>query len=1353
LGNDVDPGGGVLVVTSATVPDGAPIAVAVLEHELLRVSEVRPLSEPVTVSYNVSNGQAAADGTVTVVPVPVPAQLQPPIAMDDSAVVRVGDVVTVHPLANDSHPNDEPLTLLPDLVEMPAVGDGLAFVSQDTVRFHAGDEPKTVTVTYQVSDGFNEPAAATIVFRVTAADADGNVPPRPELIEARVVAGTGTQIVVPLDGIDPDGDYVSLVGISSSPVLGEVLSVSSNVIEYRVNDDVAGRDEFTYSVRDRLGATAQGRVVVGVAARGLDNHPPQAVPDHVRVQADRLVAVGVMDNDIDPDGDLLRVVEEGTGSDDVEVSVVMDRLVFRSPAEEGLYSAHYVVADTFGAPSTATVTIEVTAAAERLKPVAVDDLASAEAILIGGESVVLAVLENDSDPDGAIDAVELAVDDPNVTVESDRRVAVPVLDVLQILDYSITDPDGLVGRAFIVVPGLDSIPPTLDSRVEPVTVREGESVEVRLADHLLVAGDKTVRITEAGKVTAQHGNPSVLGEATIRFEAPTGYSGRDSLSVEVTDGTGPDDPNGNVATVAIPVVIEPANGSKATQDPEEPGAANEPTPNPDGENSAPVLTNPSLTVAVGESASVDLSVYAADPDPDDVVGFTLGEASVEGVDLKLDGTTLTAAASTDAQKDTFSVPVTASDGVNPPVEGVASIAVVSSTKPLAATTEMEFPDAHAGVRFTADPLAHNVTNPFPDTPLTLISASAAEGTGTAAVEGAVIVIVPTQDFVGAMMVTYQVRDATEDPEREVAGRIRVVVKARPSKVTGLHVDSIASREVRLSWSVPQSNGSAIEAYNVAAVSGNYSNDCGTATVCTLDGLTNNVEYQFTVTATNAVGTSDPSDPSAKARPDAVPSAPGAPVLEFGDSQLEVSWSEPENEGSPILTYELQISPRPPSGEGSRKGVTGTSLVWKGLENGTAYQVRVCGRNSAETACSEEPHWSAYSDSETPAAPPDPPATPGLKRLDPVGVQGQIEVSWSKPAINGDEVSKYQVIVYQGGTQVKTVAVDPDQTAQAVVIDVSETDYSFAVTAQNKAGVSGESEKSSMRSVIAPGVVTQLAVTDLDQSAKVDFGAAPGNGAQAAEISYEYTLGGASAAKPIKSGETIGGLTNNETYTVKVRAVSHVEGDSFGGPWTEFPNVRPYGKVKSPSLLNMSAETSGIRVTFRWNTDTKVLRNGRDIASVQVCADGNCANKNNGVLTVGNGPDQRHSFSIQVTSTAGDSAEHKIEGVTASPSVTVSAGGGKMTSYCTSTYCKTIVVQARNFAPNTTYDVSFSTDCNTWSNKQGCLSGGGSSMDPYITVRLTTDGNGNFDNTERAFGYPGAAVWVRVGGLGSNRAIF
>src|SRR3546814_1072428 len=68
---------------------------------------------------------------------------------------------------------------------------------------------------------------------------------------------------------------------------------------------------------------------------------------------------------------------------------------------------------------------------------------------------------------------------------------------------------------------------------------------------------------------------------------------------------------------------------------------------------------------------------------------------------------------------------------------------------------------------------------------------------------------------------------------------------------------------------------------------------------------------------------------------------------------------PISPGSPVESFTLEISPAPPSGV-TQKTATGNSLVWDGLENGTAYQVRVQAHNRAP----EPSSWSGRSEEHT-----------------------------------------------------------------------------------------------------------------------------------------------------------------------------------------------------------------------------------------------------------------------------------------------------------------------------------------------------------------------------------------------------
>ena len=121
LATDIDPTGGVLIVTGVTDPaDDEGVRVEVIDHRVLRVTLTRPLATgSTTFGYRVSNGLAEAEGVVTVVEVPPPESYQPPVAAPDTISARTGDVVDIGVLDNDEHPDALPLTLAPDLISGP----------------------------------------------------------------------------------------------------------------------------------------------------------------------------------------------------------------------------------------------------------------------------------------------------------------------------------------------------------------------------------------------------------------------------------------------------------------------------------------------------------------------------------------------------------------------------------------------------------------------------------------------------------------------------------------------------------------------------------------------------------------------------------------------------------------------------------------------------------------------------------------------------------------------------------------------------------------------------------------------------------------------------------------------------------------------------------------------------------------------------------------------------------------------------------------------------------------------------------------------------------------------------------
>ena len=917
LGNDYDPAGGLLSITSVDASNVPGLEVALIDRHLLRVTAPSGLTQTATFSYTVSNGQGEATADVMVIPGAADRSDLPPVLKPDRAKVRVGDVGTVSVLSNDRSPAGLNLQVESTLAYDPTNALGNPFVTGNQVRLEAGATPGIMDVTYSVIDSAGNRASSTVTFEVVAAS-DQNQPPRPRDISAWAAAGQTTRIPVTLDGIDPDGDSVSLTGLDSSPQQGSA-TVKSTWIDYTPNQNASGTDSFTYTVTDRQGARASARVRVAISAAPSLNQNPVAVPDTVLTRPDRMVTVNVLSNDVDPDGDPLTLEEDGleTATPELDPQVrSSSTLQVHTPSQAGTYLVSYTVSDGRGGSARGTVTVYVQDDAPLKAPIARDDFVTYEDLPTDGSAVRVKVLENDEDPDGSVDELTVTSGESGVTVDG-SDLLIPVTDTLRLVVYTITDRDGLTNSAVVTVPGRDSTAPLLNAAALPIEMDAGTSRTINLSDYVVTRSGRSPRLVDGTSPVPQAGLDSVVADSStqLTLTATATFGGNSAFLIQVADG-GADDAGALSASLSLPVRI------KATT------------------NQPPTFAPTAIRVeAGGDVVTQNLALAVRDPEGTDASTFTYAMGSApSAVSASLSGTVLTVSAPEGATPGSAgSIPVSVTDEQGNTVNASIPVEIVSTTKPRIQVPPYSV-NAKVGDTVIVD-VASRATNPFPDTPISLVGTAVSLGNADIASSGTAVMVTPRST--GTISVGFQVNDKLGDPSRVVQGTITVTVTDKPGAPTNVVAEAVGATGARVTFDAPASNGSPITGYRLYDSSGAKIADCPN-TVCEVNGLRTGQQYSFAVSAVNEQGESARTT-SNEITPTGVPDRPGGPSVTPGDGELTMTWDAPNNNGSPITGYTVYAT----AATGQRTCTTSgaRTCTISGLVNDQNYTVTVVATNA------------------------------------------------------------------------------------------------------------------------------------------------------------------------------------------------------------------------------------------------------------------------------------------------------------------------------------------------------------------------------------------------------------------------
>ena len=1149
---DIDPAGGVLVVTGLlNVPANSGVEAEILDQREVRVTLSKPLEgNTVVFNYRISNGLADAVGTITVVEIPRPAQLQPPVATDDSVTVRVGDAIDIPVLDNDSQPDGQPIVLQPKLTQPLPSGAGLLFASGDRLRYLAPQTAGNYSAIYSVAGPDGQTAQARVNISVREIDLATNNPPVAQQVTARVLAGETVSIQIPLTGIDPDGDSVQLIGVATNPEKGSIQSVTNGAIVYQAGEYSSGTDSFTYTIVDGLGARATGTVRVGISARLEGARNPVANGDSVSVRPGRTVSVQVLANDSDPDGSPLTVTAVDPNTPGTKAKIIDKTSIdITPPKDPGLYSVIYTIQNQYGGTSQNFVTVTVDPNAPLSYPV-VNDTTLSVSDVIGRTSVDVAVLNNVFFADGSVNTLGIALlqgYSGSAVVLADKKIQVQIGNKSQIIPFSVSHPDddSIRSYGFIRVPGFDDALPQINLKAPALKVKSEQPLRIDLDQYVVALGGSRVHITDSASVKATHanGDPLVVDDHTLVYKSADRYFGPASITFEVTDARSANDPNGHVAILTLAIDVQPRD------------------------NQPPAFVGGVVDFEQGQQKELDLVRLTNYPYPDvNELSYTVLAPDPTGFTYQLDGQRLVVTANENATTgSTTAISIGVKDAVNDGLAGKIQLQVVPSTRPLAKPV----PDsaiAKRGQTTSVDVLSNDqANNPFPDTPLRVLDIRGIDGGSLP--DG--VTITPSADkskvsvsVSGTALPTdvnfqYQVADATDDPDRYVWGNATVSIQDVPDPVSSVRTTEFGDHYLKVSWVPGQFNNSPITEYDLTMTNA-ATGDVISTTVCTTtvgcqvttpgNGPSNAV--RFSVVAVNAIGPSTPASNPGPIWSDIIPPPPAALTSSPLDNGLRVGWKKPaDSGGSAIEQYVVvvggvsQVIPVPVSDPVGTQYFT--NIQAGTIANGSVVSFSVSARNSAPNSLAT---WNEADGSGIPAGAPIVAGSPTASGSTTDGTTAS--VAWAGAfATNGATITDYYVALYTGsapscsvsGVDVGDPHLNPPSGAQHFGGGTTSTDfsglspnqtYSITVYAYNGQGCTASPEVQ-VTPRATPGTVTGVTLTgpvasgDGTWDYRIDGFTIASGSTDADKFEYEYTTGAEGSVHAPVSPGTNGILTTTD----------------------------------------------------------------------------------------------------------------------------------------------------------------------------------------------------------------------------------
>ena len=1155
LSDWIDPDGDQFFLKSVVAPDG--IAVQFTEDGTVQIRDLSSGAGTKALSVTLSDGHAETTGDLQVSV--QEAGNVPPVARADFFVARVGEALAIDPIANDTDPNGDAISLV--AAGTPPAGTSVSADLSRGILTFTGSVPGSFQFTYTVSDG---PSTTVGVIRVDVVADDTHALPIAE-DDLAVLPSGGASLIAPLaNDTDPSGGVLVVQSIDVPASSGlEVTLIERHLLRITAPGGLSDVTSFTYTVSNGAGsATAQVSVIPTDAQS--EETPPEASPDTAKVRTDDIGSVSVLSNDRSPIGLSLSLDPDVTvlsGSELGTVFVTGNQVRLAAGSEAGVVRVAYTVVDSVGNRATSTVTFEVVAAsAANSAPIP----KALSAWAVQGQMTRIPVPLTGIDPDG--DSVALVgIDQPpakgSVVLGTEWLEYTPSDDATgtDTFSYIVEDRLGVQGRARVRVgiapPGSQNHNPT--AVPDSVTVRPGREVSINvLSNDLDADGDALTVDTDPVTVAVSDESATVtMAEDTVTVKAPAS-NGVFVVAYQIQDG------RGGRAQGQLTVTVDAEAPLRA-----------------------PIARDDVVSVAdlPSDSKPVSVPVLVNDEDPDGTTGALT--ISSDGSGVSVSGQNLSI--SPDARRRLVVYTVTDPDGLK-----ASAVVTVPGTDLLAPRLDMtRIPVAmRAGSALTLDINDYVLVRDNSRSPVITDSSTvkASGGIDSATLQDSSHIVLTAPDTAsGRASVSFTVRDGSVDDESALSSTLTIPITIQPARnlpprltPTPILVGQGENVKVDLTQMVddPDDQAKSSFDYRVVKVPGgiDVSLDGYTLTVAGKKDQPKGPVGAITVSVDDGSGAVNADIPVTIVKS-------SKPLVTTTDARIKVNAGQtatvnlseyttnPFPDPLVVLDASVHVGQGTAAGDGNvltvspKAGFHGDMIVVYRVMDATNDPDRVVqGRVVVKVL-------------DRPDAPQNVTAT--------ATGPGSAFVSFPEPAANGGTISGYTIIDSVSGKPYNTS--NPGMEVTGLDNGV---DHTFTVIAKNEAGDSDPSAPSAP--VLVDAVPDQMAaptVQGTDGGLIVSWTHATTRGSAV----HTYTVfvasqaGGQPTAHSVSGSDhttTIHGLENGASYLVSIQAQNNAKTPS---PVSNSTQGSPHGPPSIPTNVSAStsamapdASTATVRVSWR-----------------------------------------------------------------------------------------------------------------------------------------------------------------------------